>query len=45
MPRWRRQLDEVRGLERALAEQHALVGGDRDRDALEVREPVTSVTP
>ena len=33
-----RELDEMRALERALAEQDAVVGEDADRDALDVRE-------
>ena len=33
-----RELDEVRALERALAEQDAVVGEDADRVAVDVRE-------
>ena len=36
--RWRRELDEVGALERRLAEQHAVVGQDADRVAVEMRE-------
>ena len=32
------QLDEVRGLERRLREQHAVVGDDADQEAVEARE-------
>ena len=38
MLRWLAQLDEVRALERALAEQDAVVGEDADRVAVDVRE-------
>ena len=41
----RAQLDEVRALERALGEQHAVVGEDADRVAVQVREAGTSVVP
>ena len=33
------QLDEVRGLERRLGEQHAVVGDDADEEAVQAREP------
>src|SRR3546814_14964175 len=33
-----RQLDEMRALDRAFAEQHAIVGEDRDRNAPDMRE-------
>mgnify|MGYP003693573395 CR=1 FL=1 len=32
------QLDEVRGLERRLGEQHAVVGDDADEEAVQPRE-------
>ena len=44
MPARRAELDEVRRLERRLGEQHAVVGDDADRVAVErARSPVTSV--
>jgi hypothetical protein len=36
MPRCAAQLDEVRALERDLAEQHAVVGEDADRHAVQM---------
>ena len=40
------QLDEVRALERRLAEQHAVVGEDADRVPVQMwAKPVTSVVP
>ena len=38
MLRWLAQLDEMRALERALAEQDAVVGEDADGQAVDVRE-------
>jgi hypothetical protein len=40
-----RQLDEVRRLLRALAEEHAVVGEDRDGKAPDRAKPHTSVAP
>ena len=39
------QLDEMRALERGFGEQHAVVGDDADRVAVDVGEPVTRVVP
>src|SRR3546814_15649696 len=40
-----RQFDEMRALDRAFAEQHAIVGKDRDRNAPNMRETADERRP
>src|SRR3546814_16315509 len=40
-----RQFDEMRALDRAFAEQHAIVGKDRDRNAPDMRETADERRP